>query len=87
MNKQIDLIIKDLAKKYNLTEASVNRIIDSQFRFLRDEIESRQLNPIMLTHIGKWYVPTKKKNFLKYKYIPKLEAKEKQDANGIDSTK
>ncbi len=87
MNNKIDNIIKQLAIKYNLTEAVVDKIINIQFKFLVKEIESRELNPIMLQHIGKWYVPIRRKNFLKYKFIPKLENKEKTDVDGTDNTK
>jgi len=85
MNKQIDNLIKELAIKYNITESSVDRIINSQFRFLSNEMSSKECNPIMLTHIGKWYVPLEKKNFLKYKYV--AVKKEKKNVNGTNNTK
>lgn len=85
MSKQIDNIAKQLSIKYNLTETIVDKIIDCQFKFLMKEMESGELNSVMLQHIGKWYIPITRKHYMKYKLIPKLKAK--KDANGTDSTK
>ena len=82
-NKQIDLITKQLAVKYNLTEAVIDRIIYSQFKFLSEEMISGEMNPIMLQHIGKWYVPVEKKNYYKYGRGSIIKQKNADGTNSI----
>jgi nucleoid DNA-binding protein len=72
-------IIKLLAKKYNKSYDEVERIVMYQYKFIHDEFQSGNYNSLMLMHIGKWFVPEKKKNF----WNTKLG---KTDDKGIQNT-
>ena len=59
----MDKIIKELAKKYNISEFKVDLIIKSQFGLLKSAIESGDFESVRLKHLG---IFTVKKNRLKY---------------------
>lgn len=63
MNHVINNITQELATKYNLTLAETERIINSQFKFIVNEMQSGKFNTIMLPHLGKFIVSEKKKNY------------------------
>lgn len=87
MNKPIDDIIKQLAKKYNLSEIVIDRIITSQFKFTVKEIESGNLNNIMLQHLGKFCMTDGRRYYAKLKLQKKADKKKLKDANGVNSIK
>ncbi len=87
MSKQIENIIKKLAIKYNLSEITVDRIITNQFKFVVKEIESQELNNIMLQHIGKFCMSNGKRYFTKLKMEKKIKRKLLKDANGTNNIK
>ena len=59
----MDKIIKKLAKKHNLSEFKVDLIVKSQFKLLKDIVESGNFESMRLKHIGMFTV---KKNRFKY---------------------
>ena len=51
-----DLIYK-LSKKYNISDLEIERIVDSQFKLVADNITNKTFKTINLIHIGK-FTPT-----------------------------
>lgn len=59
----MDKLIKELAKKYSLSEFRIELIIKSQFRLLKNNIEKGDFESTRLKHLGMFTV---KKNRFKY---------------------
>lgn len=52
----IEEIINEVHKKFpNLKKSVVERVIRSQFRLLKEEIQTGQFNIIQLPYLGKFY--------------------------------
>jgi len=49
----MDEIIKELAKKYNMTQGAIRAIIESPFRFIEQNIEKRTWENYNLDGLGK----------------------------------
>lgn len=47
-------VYQTVGKKYNLSLDDVERVLDSQFRTLKDSIEDNKFNTINIKHIGKF---------------------------------
>lgn len=81
MQKKIKEIVKEIAEKHNISEEEVEKIVNSQFLFVRRVIESAErdkeetFKTIKLPHFGKFVL---KKNMLKYI----TENKKKKEENG-----
>lgn len=54
MENSIKDIITELKTKYNLTSSEIERVLDSQWKVLRNNIETRDLKTVNIMHIGKW---------------------------------
>lgn len=54
MFSNLDSLIETLAKDNNLTKVEVERVIDSIFRTIRNEIESNEFNVINICKLGKF---------------------------------
>lgn len=54
MRNSINDIISELKLKYNLSSSELERIIDSEWKVLRNVVESRDLRTVNIMHIGKW---------------------------------
>ena len=69
MQKKIKEIIEGIAKEHNLSEEEVEKIVNSQFLFVRRTIESAErdkeetFKTVKLPHFGKFVL---KKNMLQY---------------------
>lgn len=59
----MDKLIKQLAKKYDISEFKVDLIVKSQFKVLKDIISDGDFKSLRLKHIGMFTV---KKNRFKY---------------------
>jgi len=59
----VDKLIKQLAKKYDISEFKVDLIVKSQFKVLKDIISDGDFKSLRLKHIGMFTV---KKNRFKY---------------------
>tara|TARA_R100000278_G_C5450958_1_gene157391 strand:+ start:825 stop:1028 length:204 start_codon:yes stop_codon:yes gene_type:complete len=59
----VDKIIKELAKKYGISEFKTELIVKSQFSLLKKAIEEGDFKSIRLKHLGLFTV---KKNRFKY---------------------
>tara|TARA_R100001129_G_C5289813_1_gene239329 strand:- start:671 stop:880 length:210 start_codon:yes stop_codon:yes gene_type:complete len=59
----VDKIIEKLAKKYNISEFKAELIVKSQFKLLKESIESGNFKSVRLKHLG---IFTVKKNRFKY---------------------
>ncbi len=59
----MDKIIKKLSKKYNISEFRAELIVKSQFKLLRESVESGNFKSVRLKHLG---IFTVKKNRFKY---------------------
>ena len=59
----MDKLIKELSKKYNLSEFKIELIVKSQFGLLKEVIEDNDFKSIRLKHLGMFTV---KKNRFKY---------------------
>mgnify|MGYP003116473725 FL=1 len=59
----MDKIIEKLAKKYNISEFKAELIVKSQFKLLKESIESGNFKSVRLKHLG---IFTVKKNRFKY---------------------
>ena len=59
----MDKLIKQLSKKYNLSEFKIELIIKSQFSLLKEIIENGEFESVRLKHLGMFTV---KKNRFKY---------------------
>lgn len=58
-------IILEVSKKFKITETEVERIIDSQFKYVTNIVNEKSDKTIQLIYIGK-FTPNKYKNFIKY---------------------
>lgn len=58
-------IIKTLAKKYNIGEMACERIIDSQFKVVVENIQSREIKTINLIKLGKFTPIQSRLNYVK----------------------
>ena len=59
-------LINILAAKFNRSPELIEKIVRSQFRFVRDTIEEGELESVHLHHLGKFCVKprfTKNKNY------------------------
>jgi len=74
MNQLIDEIYTKLRDKHGISKTDIDRIVDSQFRVLEDNIRNRGNKTVNLIYIGK-FKPSKSflKNYdkLKDKFITK----------------
>jgi hypothetical protein len=52
--KTLELIIREIAEKHNLTIPQVEHIIDSQFRFINNQIESEEYKTVSVMYLGKF---------------------------------
>tara|TARA_R110002012_G_scaffold162751_1_gene325101 strand:- start:220 stop:426 length:207 start_codon:yes stop_codon:yes gene_type:complete len=59
----VDKLIKELSKKYKLSEFKIELIVKSQFGLLKEIIEDNDFKSIRLKHLGIFAV---KKNRFKY---------------------
>ncbi len=57
-NEEYDLLIKEIAKKHELPEIEVRRIVNSQFRVLKKTINEKGLKIVIIKYLGK-FLPTK----------------------------
>lgn len=67
---------RQLAVKYNLPEELIERVIRSQFEFIKDTMEKGEYESVHLHHFGKFCVkPKRLETLLKngYKYEPNKE--------------
>lgn len=55
MDKQIEI----LANKYDLDSEVIERIVRSEFLFVKDMMEQGELDSVHLHHLGKWAVKTR----------------------------
>ena len=76
MSSVIDKLITDLALKYNLKESEIDKIVNSQFKFLMMEMQTGLLNTVKLPHFGKFYVSNKKKAYWTEKRLNDKRAKD-----------
>jgi len=61
-------ILTVLASKYNLDEEVIERVIRSQFEFVRDTMEQGEFQAIRLHHLGVFGVkPRRVENYIKNK--------------------
>lgn len=74
---EYNLLIKEIAKKHNLPEIEVRRIVSSQFKLLKKTINEKGLKVVIIKYLGK-FVPTKWAE----KYH---EKKNKEGVNTVDS--
>lgn len=49
----MDQIISDIAKKLEIDEDVVNKVVRSQFKFVKDVMESGNMDSIHLSYFGK----------------------------------
>jgi hypothetical protein len=54
MDSLIDNILTDLKSKHGLSKIELERIIDSQFKVLQLNIESRKPTSVKMMHLGKF---------------------------------
>lgn len=52
----MDKIYKILADKYKLDSEVIEKIVRSEFLFVKDTIEQGELESVHLHHLGKWGV-------------------------------
>lgn len=77
MNLLIDDIIKQLSKKYGLSELEIERIVDTQFKCLENNIRARGKQSVNMMYLGK-FKPSK--FFLNnYDKLHKYKTKEEYD--------
>lgn len=62
-------IIKVLGRKYEINERDCERIVDSQFRLLCDNIQQRQVKVINVIGLGK-FTPIKRRLINEERYGP-----------------
>lgn len=56
----MEKIIEALSKKYSLPKFIISEIVESQFKFTREAIETGNLNNIRLIDLGIFHVPVHK---------------------------
>ena len=70
----MDNIIQQLAVKYDLSEDIVNKIVRSQFEFVKDTMEEGEFESVHLHYFGKFAIKPKRLESLinnGYKYEDK----------------
>ena len=71
-------IIKQLAVRYNLSEELVNKIVRSQFEFVKDTMEVGELESVHLHYLGKFAIkPNRLKKLLENGYEIKKDLRDK----------
>ena len=75
MIKSHDDIINFLSTKYNLDSDIIEKVIRSQFRFVKDTMEQGELQSVRLTHFGVFGI---KPGRMKYLLDDGYEIKHKQ---------
>lgn len=76
-NSPINLIIKEVAGELEINAQEVMSVVNSEFRFLSEEIESSEGHPVWLPYLGIFYVS--KIKWKKYFEEGWLEQKEKEN--------
>ncbi len=75
----MDKLIKELAKKYDISEFKIDLIVKSQFKVLKDVISEGDFKSLRLKHLGMFTV--KKNRFKYYKNGKKSTGREKENSN------
>ncbi len=69
----MDEIIKELAKKYGLTQAVIRSIVESPSRFIHDEMEKNTWKNFYLEGLGKIVIKRKYEDNVEELYAERLE--------------
>jgi len=87
----MDEIIKELAKKYNMTQGAIRAIIESPFRFIDNNIEKRTWENYNLDGLGKIVVKkrfgTKEecdKTFVEQQEARRLKNENRRNSRGLE---
>lgn len=79
-NSPINLIIKKVSKELGLNAQEVMSVINSEFRFLSEEIESGEGHPIWLPYLGIFYVSTYKwRKYFEEGWLEQKDSKSDED--------
>lgn len=57
-------IIKQISQELNLDEELVEKVVRSEFRFVRDVMEAGEMDSVMLHYFGKFAVKPNRFNYL-----------------------
>lgn len=76
IDKEFNNIINKLSSSYNVDTEVIEKVIKSQFRFVKDTIEQGELQSVHLHYLGKFAVyPNRIKKLEEDNYIPRKESK------------
>jgi len=78
-NSSMNLIIKEVASEMGINAQEVMSVVNSEFRFLSEEIESSEGHPVWLPYLGIFYISQSK--WRKYFEEGWLEQNGKSDVN------
>ena len=78
-------VIGELSKKYNLNEVDVERIVDSQFKYLTHIINERGSKTVQLIYLGKFTTNSKTRYIVAKFNKAKLERERLNQENNPDN--
>ena len=80
IDKDFNNIITKLSTIYNIDSEVVEKVVKSQFRFVKDTIEQGELQSVHLHYLGKFAVyPNRIKKLEDEGYIRRSESKSKRE--------
>lgn len=68
----MDQIISDIAKKLEIDEEVVNKVVRSQFKFVKDVMESGNMDSIHLSYFGKIAVKPNRLTYLSEDFLDNI---------------
>ena len=70
---------KKLAKKYNMPESTIAKIVDSQFEFTKNIIQDGNDEQVRLQYLGKFHVPPNWRDVIDKRVKRMKDAREQGD--------
>lgn len=77
-------IVNKVAKQLNIDEEIVNKVVRSQFKFVKDVIESGEMQSIHLAYFGKFAIKPNRLKYLPDDFIDDIHKSGKEIVNPVD---
>lgn len=77
-------IVNKVARQLNIDEEIVNKVVRSQFKFVKDVIESGEMQSIHLAYFGKFAIKQNRLNYLPDDFIDNIHKSGKEIVNPVD---
>jgi len=77
-------VINQVAKKLGIDEEIVNKVVRSQFKFVKDVMESGEMNSVHLSYFGKFAVKPNRLDYLPEDFVNNIHKSGKEIGNPVD---